>query len=190
VRNPSFEDGGGSFQDWIIEPVGTGFAVEVNAPGADDNMNPTGGTAHSATFSVSSATTVGRGWIAQRMIVCPNTTYVPDFYFQWSSTQTTPFMVEVSGSCSLQFSWGNYPGDFTSGTPMGATFASVSGSSAYTGNFNHITYGSPVITMSSTAANQTSAYLQVAVDCTSLTDLVNAAPAAFIDTMQIYVAGS
>ena len=181
MQNPSFEAGGGSFDDWIVHQDPLDLSVAVVLGGALDNIAFPTSILHAAQFGIGLLTTNGAGWISQRMVVCPNTVYIPDFNFLWSAA--SPFANNVAAGCSLQLGWGNYPGDLSNVISVG--FGALTGGLPLLA-FMHFSHDTPVISLHATAANQTSAYLQIGMSCIPSLALAVALPFMAVDSIQLY----
>jgi hypothetical protein len=179
VQNPSFEEGGGSFDDWIVHQDPLDLSVAVVLGGALDNIAFPTSILHAAHFSIGLLTTNGAGWISQRMVVCPNTVYIPDFNFLWGAALPS----DVAAQCSLQLGWGNYPGDLSNVTSV--AFGTLTGGVPLLA-FSHLSHDTPVISLHATAANQTSAYLQIGMSCIPSLALAVALPFMAVDSIQLY----
>jgi hypothetical protein len=150
VKNPSFEDDGGSFEDWLVDDK-AGDIDPLVLPGVP-------ATTHFARFLVDLTTVNPVGWIAQRLLVCPNTTYKPDFKFRWDADAAN--RAAVSTGCAVRFAWGQNPGDIAGASTT--AFGTLMNPPSTT--FVHVTS----IAMPPTAANATSAFFHVIMDCTGV----------------------
>jgi hypothetical protein len=180
VENPSFEKGGGSLDGWIADRNPTELSLKVIPIGAHDKLSRAD-IQHSVQMAVPLDTSPY--WISQRMIVCPSTTYILDFSFWWNSLSKDVTM--VVDNCFLLLGWGNWPGDLSS--VLSTAFGTVTGGKQAPENWVHVAWNasSPLI-LPATAANQTSAYLQVGMSCNAAAHKAPSGPYMRVDSIQIY----
>jgi hypothetical protein len=172
IVNPSFQDGGGSFEGWVVN--NTNGEVALFTGGALDGYTPSTGMA--AMMSIQyPPPAIPTAFIAQRIPVCPGTVYQPDFNFQYGGV-----IPAGAAQCNLLMALGAFPGDVNN--PLTIPWGSLASKSDVWVYIPHSSsYALPV-----TDADQTSAYFTIQMDCSSDPTWEQDFPRMLIDSILLY----